>query len=454
MNKSRVGKDTNDSKILDIKFRVLTSLIDKCVKDIKKRKPKTTYKYKALVRFFKEENKIKHEIVGFIRNEQTFNNLTSYVYHSNFIKENYDKKTIDDFLKNLFIDYVYKQDLTKNKIAEIIIEHFEKIHIWKIIFPLDNIILKIPYFKLGDHKIIKFNTYQRLRWREYIKNHYKSSQYPHNLKLQLDWFDKDYNRFLKDKICAIIHVKRGDSERAMDEAKKEFQVFLNCLKFMSFRWYRDYKSRRILIPGQNYDRIASFIGFSETGGSAGSYENKNPLPFEIDNIIKKRMHEFGLYKINEILYIDENKRTHFQKNILNSLKLYGDAISDLDLSQSIVKLITILEYLLIQGREQKSHNLAERLSFLMRRNYKDRDFYYKHIRSLYELRSLILHEAKTDVTKKDFEAVHTVVYNLLLLLINIHNKFDNKKDFLNRLGEIKFGRTYSFQRNQIYISPA
>jgi len=454
MNKSRTEKDANDSKLLEIKFKVLVSLVDKCIKDIRKRRPKTTHNYSALVRWFKENNKIKHETVGFIRNKQTLNNLASYVYHSNFIKENYDEKTVKEFVKNLFINYVYQKNLTKNKIAEKIIEHFEKIHVWKIIFPLDNIELKIPCFKLGNHRIVKFNNHQRRKWREYIKNYYKSSQYSQNLKIQLTLFDKDYNRFLKDNICALIQVKRGDSKRAMDEAKKEFQVFLNCLKYMSFRWYRDYKSRRILIPGQNYDRVASFIGFSETGGSSGVYEDKKPFPFILDNNVNKRMHEFGLYKINGILSIDENKRTYFQKIILNSLNLYGDAISDLDLSQYIVKLVTILEYLLIRGREPKSHNLAERLSFLMRRNYKDRNSYYRHIRSLYDLRSAIVHEAKSDVTKKDYEAVHTVIYNLLLLLINIHHKFENKEDFLSRLGEIKFGRTYTFQRKQVYISPA
>lgn len=454
MAKSKIKKDANDSKLLDIKFKILVISISKCIKEIRKRRPKTNYNYHALVRWFKEDNKIKNETVGFIRNKQTLDDLISYVYHSNFIKENYDKKTVEEHVKKLFIDYVHQNNLTKNKIAEEIIEHFEKIHTWKIIFPLDNIELKIPYFKLGKHKIVKFNEYQRRKWRESItKCCMSSSQYPKNLNNHFILFDREYNRALKDEICAIIQVKRGDTKRAMEEAKKEFQVFLNCLKYMSFRWYHDYKSRRILIPGQNYDKTAGFIGFSETvGSSVGVYEDNNPLPFELDNVITKRMYEFGLYKINDILNIDENNRSHFQKIILNSIKFYGDAVSDVDISQSFVKLVTVLEYLLIQGRESKSHNLAERLSFLMRKNYKDRNSYYEHIRSLYNLRSDIVHEAKTDIMKKDYDSIHTVVYNLLLLLINIHDKFENKKDFLGRLSEIKFGKTYTFQRKQVYIS--
>jgi len=122
-----------------------------------------------------------------------------------------------------------------------------------------------------------------------------------------------------------------------------------------------------------------------------------------------------------------------------------------DISQSFVKLVTVLEYLLIQRKESKSHNLAERLSFLMRRNYNHRSTYYEYIRSLYNLRSKIVHEAKTDITKEDYDSIHTVVYNLLLLLINIHDKFENKKDFLGRLIEIKFGKTYTFQRKQVLL---
>ncbi|MCK5016673.1 MAG: hypothetical protein KAS32_06310, partial [Candidatus Peribacteraceae bacterium] len=380
-------KSIKDSKVLDIKFLFLVRLVNDCIKDMRKNRPKGNYNYRVLTKVLREEGKIKFKHVGFIRNKEILNDLVFYVYRSDFIQKNYARKTIEGLIiDKLFVDFVYEGNLTKDKIAEEIIKYFEKIHKWKIIFPLDNIELNVPFFQLGNHKIIKFNKYQRSKWRKIIGKFYAHSKYPQNKKTAIKLFDRDFEKFLKDVICAIIQVKRGDSIKAMDEAKKEFQIFLSCIKYMNFIYGGDYRSRRILIPGQNYDRIASFIGFSETAGTAGKYENNNPLPFVLNKNVKKRMYGLGLYKINDILKIDENERTEFQKNILNSIKIYGDAVSDFDLSQSIVKLVTILEFLLIQGREAKSYNLAERLSFLMRREHYERKLYYEHVKSIYNLR--------------------------------------------------------------------
>jgi len=440
-----------DSELLDIEYDTIYGLITKCINEIRKKRP-ITHNYKALVRYYPEKGKTKHMTVGFIENKYTLNKLVSYIYHSDFIKKYYYKKTVDEFVTELLIKYVYNKNLTKDQIAEKIIQHFEKIHIWKIIFPLENIKLEIPFLKLGNHKIVTFNKYQKTKWTELINNYYKTSQFSKKQNIAIDMFNRVFNEILKDKICTIIQVKSGDFKSAMNEATKEFQVFLSCLKYLSYTWYSDYNKHRIFIPGQNYCKIAGFIGFSESSGLASRLENKKPFPFVLNKIINNRMHEFALKKISDILKIDDNDRTSFQKNILTSIKIYGDAISDFDQSQAFIKFVTLLEFLLIDGRELKSHNLAERLSFLMERDYNQRKLYYKHIRSLYQLRNDIVHTAKSDITKKELKSLHIVVYNLLLLLINIHQKFESKKDFIDKLNEVKYGRTYTFQKKQIYIS--
>ncbi|MCK5023498.1 MAG: hypothetical protein KAS04_04970, partial [Candidatus Aenigmarchaeota archaeon] len=74
------------------------------------------------------------------------------------------------------------------------------------------------------------------------------------------------------------------------------------------------------------------------------------------------------------------------------------------------------------------------------------------VKSIYNLRSDIVHEAKNDASYSDYKNVHACIYNLLLLLINIHHKFKTKKEFLKKLSEIKFGKRYTFHTAQKIIS--
>ncbi|MFH1840075.1 MAG: hypothetical protein ABH849_02910 [Nanoarchaeota archaeon] len=440
-----------DSKKLNVKYNVLLKLVKICIKDIVKKRPKTR-EYNALIKTYKDEDgKVAHKTLGFIRNKPSINNIIDYVYNSNFIKENYERKTVQDFAWRRFVELVDEKKLTPEDITKKIIKKFEEIHTWEIFFPLENISLFVKSFKLGNYRLVNFNKYQEQKWKRSISLYFKESPYPENLGCYLSMLRGDFKNFLSGKVCAVIKIKKGDPRKAVSESEEEFQVFLSCIKYMSFRWYKDYREHRILIPGQNYDKIASYIGFSRTGGTAGTYRNKNPMPFEISKHIKNRMKSDGVYKLNDILKIEKNKRTPFQNSVLTAIRLYGDAVSDPDFSEAYVKLVTILEYLLVQGNRAISHNLAEGLSFLMARDYNERKEFYNYIKKLYQIRCDIVHEAKKNIDKKLYDAIHIEIYNLLLLLINIHHKFSDKKEFLEKIKEIKFGRRYTFQRKQLRI---
>lgn len=439
-----------NSKILDLDFTHLKTLLNYCIRDIRKKRP-TSYNYKALVRFFRENGKLKHEVVGYIKDKNHIQNLIDYVYHSNFIMSNYERKSIENFIDKNLIDYIYKKDLTKEAFAQKIIDKFQKIHIWDILFPLGNINLEVSNFKLGNHKIIKFTKYQNRMWKNHIKSFISVNQVAQSAKFQLEWFDLNAKNFLNEQVCTIIQVKKGDADRALDESKIEFELFLSCLKFMSYMWYPDYKQYSIFVPGQNYNKTASYVGFSQTGGLIGQNENKNPSTFDITKHTKQRFNDLGLYKLSNLLILEKDKRNNFQNNILTAIRIYGDAVSSSDLAQSYVKLVTVLELLLIFKEKSKSNILAERLSLLMRRNYNERQYYFYCIKGLYELRNKIVHEGKTDIKKNEYKNIHIVVYNLLLLLININDKFKDKNEFLKKIEEVKFGKKYTFKRNQIYL---
>jgi hypothetical protein len=443
-NKNRV----NSSKKLDLDFSKLVSLVSKVINNIRKKRPETDYI--SIVRYYEEDKKIKHEILGYIKSKSAFNDLVSYVYHSNFIKKNYAEKSIINFIQDKIKEKIHKkQKVDKEDISKEIIEFFEKEHIWEIIFPLKNIELNVRFFNLGHHRVVKFNKTQLISWKKKLRRYYNKISWPKAARNSAKNFEFYYQRFLKDLPGVIIKVKTGDSTTALTKAREEFEVFMGCFKFMSYRWHRDYSSYRILEPGEDFKPWRINIGASDTAGYVSSGKNDNPLPFSINKSNLKKMRSLGLKKINNLL--KEDKRNDFQNMILNSLKLFGEAVSDLNYSHRFVKFTTILEFLLIKRDESISHNLAERLSFLMRRKSQERQEYYNYIKELYKIRCDVVHNAKNNVTKEECEDIQSVVNNLLILLVNIHNKYADRNKFLDKIKEVKFGKKFTFQKKQIYV---
>ena len=74
------------------------------------------------------------------------------------------------------------------------------------------------------------------------------------------------------------------------------------------------------------------------------------------------------------------------------------------------------------------------------------------MRTLYSKRGDILHKGEYAVDENYMKNIKIVTLNLILLLINIHNKYTSKTDFISTITELKMGRKYTFYKRQIYLS--
>lgn len=422
------------SLILNLKYSIVLKHLNACLQNYRKNQPKE-YNYATLVRWYKENGSIKHEIVGYIKNKELINDFVEYVYNSNFIKEHNEKKTINDFIKRELVDYFYERNISKEAIIKNIITKFEKIHTWDFLFPLNNIKLSIPVFKLGSCKLINFNEYQKNRWKKNIKAHFKNSG---NLQFALKDFDVSHKRFLTDKVCAKIEVITGDSKTASNKAKEKFQLFLNSIKYISTSWYPTFNKYKIFSQGELYKDWSVVIGISKTGGLGGHYSNENPSPFEFTKSNTKQMLSNGASNLNELLSLDLNNTNEFQRMIFHGINLFGEACSDANESSGYVKMTTLLEYLLIRN-ESISSNLSERIAFLFSSNPDMRKFYYGKIKNLYKTRCSIVHSANLLTDDKEFKQIRKVAFNVLLIMINIHDKIKTKNEFIEIIEKIKFG---------------
>ena len=443
-------KIENDSKLLKIEYNQLLKLINKCMRNYRKRRPKDS-NYHSFTRFYRNEKKLEHEVIGYIKDKELFELIINYIYSSEFVKKHYDKQTVKEYVDFQLKEYLRENINSKEDIAKNIIKEFEKLHEWKLLFPLDNIELNIHFFKLGPHKIIKFTRYYEIKWKQMINNYIKNSSNPKKTKVLLEWFDSTKKNIFDGSICTQIIIKTGDSKKALEKAKKEHELFLNIIKYMSWLCYDNYNKHTILSQEENFLRQSIVTGFSESGGLAGIYENKNPFPFQFTKNNMNKMQSYGTKKIGDILNINEYKRTNFQKLILKGINLYGDGISDTDYSSGYVKLVTVLEHLLVKKKESISINLSERIAFLLNNLVDVRKEIYKNIRYIYQIRCDIVHSGEKEISNDEFNYLKKVTFNILLVMINCHNKFNDKNKFIEKINEIKFGRKYTFQRKQILI---
>jgi len=444
------NKQINDSRILKLSYSVLLKHINKALKDYRKRRP-NQHNYHSLIKYFTRDKKVQHMVIGYIKNKENFEKIVDYVYSSEFVQTHYNKKSVKEYVDFQIKEYVQNNIKSKKELPRNILKKFEELHNWQLLFPLSNIELGVRYFKLGPHKIIKFTKYYEKKWKRLIHKYFSNSKYPHQEDFYLKWFKRDVKNVLENSICALISIRTGDSKTALEKAKKELELFMSCIKYMSWLWYKEYNDYKILYLGQNYLRWSVSIGFSESGGSAGSYENKNPLPFQFTRNNIKRMLSYGTYKIGKILNISEEKRTDFQKIILEALNMYGDAASDNNNSSAYVKFTTILEFLLVKRDERISVNLSERVAFLLHRLVDFRKAIFKNVKGLYRIRGDIVHAGKRDVSSDDLKNIRRIVFNILLLIINCHDQFKNKNEFIEKINEIKFGKKVILQKKQLII---
>lgn len=181
--------------------------------------------------------------------------------------------------------------------------------------------------------------------------------------------------------------------------------------------------------------------------------------YVLDNGIKKFMEYNNFEKLNQIL---KNKKPNFfEKKILTAVYWFGEAMGTeifvekeiheeksrnyenfeyFKFGEKYIKLFTALESILIfEKNEPITLNLSERSAFLLAENYEERKEIKKMIKDLYEVRSKIMHQGLTFVSKYDIknltEITRIIIFTLLELKVKY--KFKTKEDLPEYFEKLK-----------------
>ena len=353
----RLEKKLDLEPVINLSKEKIHAKINSIVKNLRRKRPKNSYNYISLVDWYVEDKEVKHSIIGYIRDKTYLSKLIDYLKESDHISSEFSDKFIKSTLEEFYKDF-YMNKYSKEEVYSKIVSTFNQSHKWVFLFPLHNIELKLKKFRIGNGKLLIFTKNRKKNWIKDINIFFKQKGWKDGRKNQLKFFEKDYQRFLENQCCVEITIFAGDSNIALERAKVDFEKFIDIFIFIIGRWYNKYNDHKIMMSDESLRGWKATIGFSKTGGSGGVYENHNPSPLVLDSHIKKHVMMYGIKNINKILDISEKNRTQFQKNILNSLILYGKATAETNNAIAYIQYVSILELNLIQRNEQITKNLA------------------------------------------------------------------------------------------------
>jgi len=315
--------------------------------------------------------------------------------------------------------------------------------VWIFYLPVENVILKRELI-IGRSSIRMFDEEMMNSIIDTFKEMNRNVKSPPEVKVQAenifkDRVKQDYN----GRAVIRVETRAGDTDRAIESAIEQAETALNILRFYSrgvftldaraYKMYIDLKGR--MSKGQLF-----LAGFRQLGGHVMSVQNTGywyELKLGEDEI--SRMEQDSFKTMHDILAKDSAKRTEFEKLLINSINLFGNAMNNQDTTSAFVSMIVSLESILLKRKEPISTLLPERVALLLGRNLDERMFYFNETFRLYHIRNDVVHRGLTDVTHGDFSMLSSFAYRVLVRLIADSPAINDVGKLVDKSNAQKFG---------------
>lgn len=211
--------------------------------------------------------------------------------------------------------------------------------------------------------------------------------------------DNSY-QFLKKEflgVSLISTISKGEYKKAKENAFKECSISIDTIKLCSittsnpeFKLFFDidkrvkFNSNNTSLSSPKEDNIN--LSFTISGGK----QNYDLNPKEWESMIQLQIGQF-----HKFLKIRHKHNTDLCHLIQNSISLYAESITLLDLHKRTVSLFTILESLLLKSEDIPIvDSISKYLPHLVVKEASDRKDVISVVKKLYRVRSGMIHHAK------------------------------------------------------------
>jgi hypothetical protein len=338
-----------------------------------------------------------------------FNNLVEATYKAKVIQDRITKETLFD------VAFRWAVDLFKNKnvpyYITFITEYIEdNTSLYKVHFPIPNLNIE-GAFKIGD---VSFEYFDK----DYFDRMTHAILSTSNKYLPNERFPETRKNYQGRVFVAYtIHAEEA---KAKELAFEQCSLAVDTLKICA---------RTTLMPreilGFDIDSKLSVIPSKEiitTSPNDISEFNVSIIndqhPYIIDQIEFNQMHERGLDILTSFLIKLDSEKSELQNLIITSIQRYSKALSNRDFHQRIVEIYTILEALLLPDDNSPIlESTTKYLPMLIEKDIERRRECAKQIRSMYNVRSKLVHHGKK--IPFEIESLKQIQQYVLTLIINM-----------------------------------
>ena len=245
-----------------------------------------------------------------------------------------------------------------------------------------------------------------------------------------------------NELCALVKSE-GDYLHSQETAKSYIQSFIDILRLYIPLIYESYHGIKIGVSNNDNPRIDVIFSIKEAPPYylfMGQEFKGRMVKFILDNRNFELMKELNFLEFIDIISKDSDSISDLERRIIASLRWISMGINDENWHDKFLKFAIGLECLLGSNRVCIIEQLAERCALIHQSDFIKRKEKYETIKSLYKIRSDIVHEGFARVEFKNVKEFQDIVINSLLGIIALRKEMGWKdfKAFESWITEQKF----------------
>ncbi len=217
------------------------------------------------------------------------------------------------------------------------------------------------------------------------------------------------------------------NERLKEIALSDIEIFENILRFIGGPFTFSYCSSTNRQPPRGWGDL--FIGEIDSSFQAEGNIPRRPFDFK------------ALLNIGEDLrplvdFASGTRKTNsYQQRILNAASMIGSAMSENNYSNGFLKCVIALESLFTPSKNDLispsiNEQISLALSYILHSDLTLRQLQYKEMKSIYNLRSKIVHTGYGSVLEDDYYSILDMTHSVIKILIS-KNPFTTFKSYDN-----------------------
>lgn len=355
-------------------------------------------------------------------------------------EENWGDKFSEKYIKKELQTIIAKiiKSNEKQKDAKDLLEKFIRSLVdynqeWIALIPISGLLMKLDSIKLGKVTFYSISKEKIKNLHTKIESIIMSTRNTAEEKKQIIQFSIECLSSIQNCICAEFRVI-AEPDRALERAEEETRRVLDIIRYSIPSLYHDDQKVKVSLMGEIFNTVKCSPMISSDGKSFTlNNQMVGPLiPFELSDESIKQMERVGAIKLSDILAKSEKQIGEFERTLLHSVHWYSSSLTQCEIENQFLNLITCLETLLTprDGNPIRTA-IAEGVTILIETGVENRKVLKKKVQDLYSLRSAVSHGGRKEILESDVKELNKIVRMLIMIMIERKDEFKSQNELLS-----------------------